>query len=85
VAVVADPLICAEERPFPFRAEYALMRPISARFSVVAQFVIPRQARLILHNKDRARKRFVATALPGPSAARQTRASSKSDSDEKRN
>ena len=61
------------------------MRPISARFSVVAQFVIPRQARLILHNREGARKRFFDTELPGPSGARQTRASSKSDSDEKRN
>jgi hypothetical protein len=37
------------------------MWPISARFSLVAQFVIRRQARLILHNKDGARKRFFDT------------------------
>jgi hypothetical protein len=39
------------------------MRAISARSGVAARFVMPRQARFILHNKDKARKRSFDTGL----------------------
>lgn len=51
------------------RADSPLMWPISARTGVVARFVIPGQARFILHHKDRTRKRFFDAelrALPKP-------------------
>ena len=41
----------------------ALMRPISARSGVAARFVMPGQARFILHNEDGARKRFFDIGL----------------------
>jgi hypothetical protein len=64
------------------------MRPISARTGVVVRFVMPKQARFILHNKDGARKHFFDTELRhfwSPPDASLKIVSGKSDSNEKKN